>query len=100
MSTKQRELEIRSALHRVPLCGCGSSDELWGLVRDILGRSLDITDAWDKQRAEGVTSFARVTGFYDSMGEFPALAVEFAAHVLSHVDLLEHGSSVQCAWLS
>jgi len=100
MSTKQRELEIRSALQRVPLCGCGSSDELWGLVRDILGRSLDITDAWDKQRAAGVTSYARVPAFYDPMGDLPAIAVEFAAQVLGVAGLLEHGSSVQCAWLT
>jgi len=100
VNEERRELEIRSALQRVPLCGCGSSDDLWGLVRDILGRSLDITDTWDRQRAEGQTSFARATGFYEPMGDIPALAVEFAAHVLSHADLLEHGSSVQCAWLT
>ena len=105
MSIKRRELEIRSALQRVPICGCGSSDELWGLVRDILGRSLDITDTWDRQRDEerrtgAPVPLARASGFYEPMGDLPALAVEFAAHVLSHVDLLEHGSSVQCAWLT
>ena len=104
-TAEYRKVLIRTALGRVPLCGCGSSERMWEIVRDILQRSQDITDTWDRERETEKASGAprplvRVVGFYDPMGDWPADAVEFAAQVLNESDFLEHGSSVQCAWLT
>lgn len=102
---KLGHVHVRSMISRVPLCGCGSSERMWEIVRDALHRSQDITDTWDRERkAERETGVSRplvrVTGFYDPMDSLPADAVEFVAQVLDTRGFLEHGSSIQCAWLT
>jgi len=101
---KLDHVHIRTCVQKVPLCGCGSTDRMWEIVRDALQRSQDITDTWDREREEerisGKRGAGRVVGFYEPMGSLPADAVEFVAQVLDTSGFLEHGSSVQCAWLT
>jgi len=102
---KLDHIHIRTAIQKVPLCGCGSTDRMWEIVRDTLQRSQDITDRWDRDREEARrtgkgAAMGSVVGFYEPMGTLPADAVEFVAQVLDVSGFLEHGSSVQCAWLT
>lgn len=91
MST-ERELHIRSIIHSIPLCGCGSTNTMWAIVRDMLRRA--------KAHTEGPKEAS--VSFYDPMPErhLSATATEFVAHVLGECDLLEHGSSIAWAWLT
>ena len=79
-------LVIRTLINKVPLCGCGSSSEMWTIVRDVLARAPGHTDL----------------SFFEPMPErdLSATAVEFVAQVLSETGLLEHGSSIGFAWLT
>jgi len=88
--SKTRQLWIRTLVGRVPLCGCGSTDTMWSIVRAVLTRS------------RGFASDDRALGFYDPMPELDlsAAAVEFAAQVLNQSDLMEHGSGIGWAWLT
>lgn len=88
------EIAIRTAINKVPLCGCGSSTEMWAIVRDVLARAA-------VPHAELYVPGERKS-FYDPMPEhdLSAIAVEFVAQALSQAGFLEHGSSIGFAWLS
>jgi hypothetical protein len=89
---KLRQLEISTVLDKIPLCGCGSSEGMWRTVLAILERSAGFRAAWDRGDSPD--------GFYSAMGDWPPLAVEFAAQVLNTAGLMEHGTSVGWAWLT
>jgi hypothetical protein len=84
---KATELQVRSALAKVPLCGCGSSDAMWSIVLAILDRAED-----HEKRGS----------FYDPMPDhgLSSNAVEFAAQALDSSDMTEHGSGIGWAWLT
>lgn len=85
--TKARELELRTALGKIPLCGCGSSDKMWQIVEAMLDRAAD-------HETKG--------SFYDPMPdlELSGTAVEFAAQVLDTSGMTEHGGGIGWAWLT
>jgi hypothetical protein len=93
-AVKKCELYIRTALNKVNLCHCGSGEQTWGIVLGILERAA--THSHDHpERAKSLP-------FYDPMPDrdLSGAAVEFAAHVLAGVDMLEYGSSIGWAWLT
>ena len=81
------QLRYRSAINRVPLCGCGSGQ--WDVVLAMLER------AAASPKPDGAS-------FYDPMPgkDLSGRAVEIVAHALDHVGLLEHGSTIGFAWLT
>jgi hypothetical protein len=85
---QERQLQIRSIIHAVPLCGCGSSETMWKIVHDILKRA-------------AVSGAGRLS-FYDPMPEheLSGIAVEFIAQALDKIELLEHGTGIGYAWLT
>lgn len=91
---------IRTAIHRVPLCGCGSPQRMWEYVRAVLRRVAD-NAATPYYGPDGKANPPRPS-CYDAMTEpeMSADFVQFVAHVLSAVDLTEHGSSVAWGWLT
>ncbi len=97
LEDKQTQAMVRTLVGSVPLCGCGTSEAMWLIVKAALGRAAESNDA--------------KVGFYTGMtivdrdGDkhtLPPLAVEFVAQVLnSHgVGLLEHGTAVGYSWLT
>jgi len=78
------------------ICRCGSVDS-WGLVLAMLERSESIHARHDPSGKHGQK------GFFDPMPEFDlsSSAVEFIAHIMGGSwGLLDHGSSIQYAWLT
>lgn len=94
------ELMIRSCINRVPLCGCGSVEAMWEIVREVLKRSQAIQVRNDNWRADASAQAVDCKGFYDSMPEYDlsGTAVEFIAQVLDTAGFMEHGTSIAWAW--
>lgn len=83
--TKEHQRRLRHLLSdRIGLCGCGTGDT-WPLLLSML------------ERAENHTSRGYFT---DPLGDIPANAIEFIAHVMDSWELLEHGSGIGSAWLT
>lgn len=82
---------IRTAIHKVPLCGCGSTETMWGIVRAVLERNVPTNEPHDPR-----------PGCYDPMPEFELsrYGVEFVAQVLSETGFTAHGSGVGYGWLT
>lgn len=92
MTDKQRQLAIRTIVSGVPLCGCGSTDRNWAIVRQML------------ERSEFLHSGTNGPSFYDPMPmhNLSGEAVEWISHALGNCTypLLEHGTSAGFAWLT
>lgn len=78
---KSEQRKIRHLLND-KLCGCGSGNQ-WDVMYRLLLRA-ETHDA----------------SFYDPMGDIPANAVEFMAHVLDSWRLTEHGGGIGYSWLT
>ncbi len=77
------------------LCGCGQPEEAFNLCRDVL-------DCFDRREArkggdEWIDAEAAVTEIIKTRPEITAHVI---SHLLTHFDLLEHGSSVGGSWLT
>jgi len=74
------------------LCGCGSPEEAYNFCRDIL-KTCDRRDkAKDWISAENAAA--------EIIKAQPEMAAHVFMHMLTHLDLLEHGGSVGGSWLT
>lgn len=79
------------------LCGCGSPEEAYNFCRDALS-AFDRRGCHDKPPTrEWVNAEEVLTAI---IKERPDQAVHVLAHLLTHLDLLEHGGSVGGSWLT
>jgi hypothetical protein len=93
MDDKLAELDIRTALSKLPLCGCGRADKMREIVRDVLARA---AQPWPKDGRTRRISLDEAMPQHD----LSDIAVEFVAQALSETGHLEHGGSVGGSWLS
>lgn len=71
------------------LCGCGAPEEAYNFCRDALLAF---------QRIEGAPWIDAEAKLTDLIKARPDTAAHVLAHLLTHLDLLEHGSSVGGSW--
>jgi hypothetical protein len=86
--------DVAAIIERVPLCGCGSPSNSWGIVLEILDRAVALSSDLMKE------GYRKAPSFYDPAADASARWVEFVAHVLGEPPalLLEHGTSIGYAW--
>lgn len=79
---------------RLKLCGCGCPEEAYNFCREVL-------KCFDRRGAlkggEWIDAEDAVTKLIISD---PATAAHVVSHLLTHLDLLEHGGSVGGSWLT
>lgn len=73
------------------LCGCGSPEDAYNFCRDVLA-CFDRRGKGDWIQAEDAVAAI--------IKERPGDAAHVIAHLLTHLDLLEHGGSVGGSWLT
>jgi hypothetical protein len=88
--THEERRTLREKLGAMQICGCGSSDSPWNVVKLLLDRALSLE----------VKNFFNEKTFYDEAEDASGRWVEFGAKVLDSYGLLEHGTSIGCAWLT
>lgn len=84
--TVEERKQIRSLLwERMKLCQCGSPEQTFQIVKELLERAED-------HKANG--------SFYADAHDANGRWVEFAAKVIDSWDLTEHGTGIGYAWLT
>lgn len=79
------------------LCGCGMPEEAFNFCRDVLA-CFDRRGCHDNPPTkEWIDAEAAVEAIIKAR---PSEAAHVLAHLLTHLDLLEHGGSVSGSWLT
>jgi hypothetical protein len=73
------------------LCGCGSPEEAYNFLRDVL-QTCDRRDESAWKDAEGATKALIL--------QSPEIAAHALLHLLTNLDVIEHGGSVGGSWLT
>jgi hypothetical protein len=79
------------------LCGCGSPEDAYNFCRDILA-CFDRRGCHDTPPAQPWIDAE--SAVEQLIRQRPAEAAHVISHMLSHLDLLEHGGSVGGSWLT
>jgi hypothetical protein len=76
------------------LCGCGRPEDAFNFCRDVLS-------AFDRRGVEGLDGWINAEGAVRAIiVARPDEAAHVISHLLTHLDLLEHGGSVGGSWLT
>jgi hypothetical protein len=87
MMTKKQVYEF--CQEHLPNCGCGAPDETMALIRSVL-IACKGSETWDALKK-------LLPGVYSEPNNF---AEWFLLYVLDHCDLIDHGTTVRCPWLT